>query len=173
MKLIRHLVLDQCSVLISLRSAPHLCYINTHFCLTFYPTGAHYTTHYSLSSAREQEMNSYAAELAGILEGAAAYMRGRRIWSLYNIPCCCLHRVLIFQALLCNTRLSGQECVHIHPPLLKCMCDRYLPLCASRRLAHLMRAYGVWSSSMWPRTEALLCSAAVSSRQTCRQTLLV
>lgn len=37
MKLIRHLVLDQCSTLISLRSAPHLCYINTHFCLTFIP----------------------------------------------------------------------------------------------------------------------------------------
>lgn len=118
----------------------------------------------SLTSMREQEMNSYAANLESILPGAAVHIRGSRIKSLYNIPRSCLYKTSHLSGLRCTSRLSGQECVHVHSPLFKCMSDCHLPLRANRLPAPLMR--GVWLSSMWPRTEAPLCSAAVGRQQT-------
>lgn len=109
---------------------------------------------------QEQEINSHAANLAGILPGAVVYFRERRTWSLYNIPHHCQYKNSHLSCLLCNTQPSEQECVHIHPPLFNCTCYCYLPLCANRLPAPLMQAYRVQLSSMWPRTEALLCSAA-------------
>ncbi len=131
-------------------------------------------TRYSFSSVQGQEINSYAANLARLSKELQRILEEGEYGACITSPVAACAEFSSFRpAMQYSAQRAGMCAYTVRPPLLKCMCDSYLPLCANRRLALFMQAYGVRLSSMWPRTEAPLCSAAVSSRHTGRQTLLV